>query len=196
MIPAIAPEQPTSNTAPPQPIPTLTISQPPTMTPTNKNNTAVQKAVSGGEPRHITTTTKEGEEEVTELVPVTENKKIDAKQVKMVVSANADGKDVNKDVIPNAGTVATVTFKGGEDVNKDVITNTDSVNNKPAAVATSKAKADINIEAPGPGAKKMAWSHPNTKGGTIPGLKEKKSQGVQKSSGATSVEKHHRVMLQ
>ena len=129
------------------------------MTPTNKNDTAVQKAVSGEEPRHIKTRTKEGGEEVTELVPVTENKKRDSEHVKMVVSANAGGKDVNKDVTPNAGSVATVTLEGGEDVNKDVITNADSVNNKPAAVATSKAKADINIEAPNPGAKKIVWYH-------------------------------------
>ena len=85
---AIAPEQPMSSTAPPQPIPTLTISQPATMTP-NKNDTAVQKAVSGGEPRHMTTVTKEGEEEVKEVVPVTENKKRDTEHVKMVVSASA-----------------------------------------------------------------------------------------------------------
>ena len=150
------------------------------MTLTNKNDTAVQKAVSGEEPRHIKIRTKEGGEEVTELVPVTENKKRDAEHVKMVVSANADGKDVNKDVIRNVGSVATVTLEGGEDVNKDVITNANSVNNKPVAVATSKAKADINIEAPGPGAKKMAWSHPNTKEVTVPGLTEKKSH------------KHHR----
>ena len=110
----------------------------------------------------------------------------------MVVSANAGRNDVNKDVIPNAGSVDTVTFEGGEEVNNDVITNSYSVNNKPAAVATSKAKADTNIEAPGPGEKKMAWSHPNTKRGTIPGLTETKSQGVQTSSGATSVAKHHR----
>ena len=90
---AIAPEQPTSSTAPPQPIPTLTISQPATMTPTNKNDTAVQKSVPCEEPRHITTMTKEGEEEVTELVPVTENKKRDANHVKMVVSAKTGGKD-------------------------------------------------------------------------------------------------------
>ena len=96
------------------------------------------------------TTTKEDKEEVTELVPVTENKKRDAKHVKMEVSANADRKDVNKDVISNAGSVATVTLEGVEKVNKDVITNADSVSNKPAAVATSKAKADINIEDPGP----------------------------------------------
>ena len=123
------------------------------MTPTNNKDTAVQKAVSGEEARHITTTAKEGEEEVTELVPVADNKKREAEHVKMVVSANADGKDVNKDVIPNASSVATVTFEGGDDLNKGVITNADSVNNKPAAVAISKAKADINIEAPGPGAK-------------------------------------------
>ena len=110
----------------------------------------------------------------------------------MVVSANAGGNNVNKDVIPNAGSVATVTFEGGEKVNKDVITNADSVNNKPAAVAKYKAKADINIEAPGSRAKKMAWSHPDTKGGTIPGLTETKYQGVTASSGATSVAKHHR----
>ena len=116
---------------------------------------------------------------MTELVPVTEHKKRDAEHVKMVVSTNAGGKDANKDFIPNAGSVATVTFKGGEEFNKDIITNTDSINNKPDAVATSKANADINIEAPGPGAKKMAWSHPDTKRGTIPGLTETKSQGVQ-----------------
>ena len=74
---------------------------------------------------------------------------------------------------------------------KDVITNAYSVNNKPDAVATSNAKADINIEAPGHRAKKMTWSHPDTKGGTIPGLAEKKSQGVTASSGITSVAKHH-----
>ena len=45
-----------------------------------------------------------------EHVPVMENKKRDAEHVKMVVSANAGGKDVNKDVIPNAGSVATVTL--------------------------------------------------------------------------------------
>ena len=129
---------------------------------------------------------------MTELVPVTEHKKRDTKHVKMVVSPNAGGKGVNKDVISNAGSVATVTLEGGEKVNKDVITNADSVNNKPAAVATSKAKADINIEAPGPGAKKMAWSHPDTKGGTILGLTKTKYQGVTASSGATSVAKHHR----
>ena len=49
-------------------------------------------------------------------------------------------------------------------MNKYIVANEDSVNNKHAAVATSKAKADINIEATGPGANKMAWSHPNTKG--------------------------------
>ena len=129
------------------------------MTPNNKNDTAVQKAVSGEEKKHITTTTKEVEEEVTELVPVTEHKKRDTEHVKMVVSTNAGGNDVNKDFIPNAGSVATVTFEGGEKVNKDVITNPDSVNNKPADVATSKAKSDINIEARGPRAKKMAWCH-------------------------------------
>ena len=162
------------------------------MTPTNKNDTAVQKAVSGEEPRNITTMTKEGGEEVTEPVPVTENKKIDAKHMNMVVSAKAGGKDVNKDVIPNSGSVATVTFEGGEDVNKDVITNADSVNNTPAAVAISETMADINVESHGPGAKNMAWSYPNTKGGTITGLKETKSQGGHTSSGATSVAKHHR----
>ena len=47
---------------------------------------------------------------MTELVPVMENKKRDAEQVKMVVSANAGGKDINKDVIPNSGSVATVTL--------------------------------------------------------------------------------------
>ena len=51
---------------------------------------------------------------------------------------------------------------------------------------------DINIEAPGPGAKKMAWSHPDTKGGTIQGLTDKKYQGVTAPSRATSVAKHHR----
>ena len=144
------------------------------MTPTNNNDTPVKKAVSGKEPSHIKTRTKEGGEEVTELVPVTDNKRIDAEHVKTVVSANADGNDVNKDVTPNAGSVSTVTLEGGEVVNKNVITNADSVNNKPATVATSKIKANINIEAPGPGAKKMAWSHPDTKGGTIPGLTETK----------------------
>ena len=77
-------------------------------------------------------------------------------------------------------------------MNKDVVANEDSVNNKYADVATSKAKVDINIEATGPGAKKMAWSHPNTKGGTIPGLTEKKPQGGKTSSGANSLEKYHR----
>ena len=113
-----------------------------------------------------------------ELVPVTENKKRDAKHVKMVVSTNTGGKYVNKDVILTAGRVAAVTLEGGEDVNKGVIANSDSVNSKPADVSTPKAKADINIEAPGPGAKKMAWSHPNTKGGTIPVLTDTKFQGV------------------
>ena len=42
------------------------------MTPNNKNDTAEQKAVPGEEKKHITTTTKEVEEEVTELIPVTE----------------------------------------------------------------------------------------------------------------------------
>ena len=138
---AIAPEQPTSSNAPPQPIPTLTISQPATMTPKIINHNADQKAVYGKEPRHIKTTTKEFKEEVTELVPVTDHNKKDAEHVKMVVSANAGGKDVNKDVnkdvIPNAGSVATVTLEGGEVVYKDIITNADSVNNKPALGMTS-----------------------------------------------------------
>ena len=54
---------------------------------------------------------------------------------------------------------------------------------------------------PGPGAKKIALghfkkpllrSHLNTKGGTIPGLTETKSQGGKTSLGATSVAKHRR----
>ena len=119
------------------------------MTLNNKNDTVVQKAFSGEEPSHIKTWTKEGGEEVTWLVQVTENKKIDAEHVKMVFSVNAGGKYVNKDVIPNTGSSAAVIFEGGEDMNKDVISNAYSVNNKPAAVATSKANADINVEAPG-----------------------------------------------
>ena len=83
------------------------------MTPKNINNNSVKKEVSGEEPRHIKTTTNEVEEEMTELVPVTENTKKDAEHVKMVVSANAGRKDINKDVIPNAGSVDTVTFEGG-----------------------------------------------------------------------------------
>ena len=89
----------------PQLIPNLTILQPATMTTNNNNDTDEQKAVSGEEKKHITTTTKEVEEEVTELVPVTEHEKRDTEHVKMVVSANAGGNDVNKDVIPNAGSV-------------------------------------------------------------------------------------------
>ena len=81
------------------------------MTPTNKNDTAAQKAVTGEEPRHIETLTKEGGEEVTELFPVTEHKKRDAEHVKMVVNTKESGKDGNKDVIPNAGSVATVTLE-------------------------------------------------------------------------------------
>ena len=154
------------------------------MTPINIKDTAVQKAVLGEEAKHTTTTTKEGEEDVTELVPVTKNKKRDAEHAKIVVNAKESGKDVYKDVIPNAGSFSTVTLEGAEVVYKDVITNADSVNNKPAAVATSKAKAGINIEAPGPGAKKMAWSRPDTKGGTIPGLTETKYQGVTAKSDA------------
>ena len=38
----------------------------------------------------------------------------------------------------------------------------------------------------------MAWSHPDTKGGTIPGLTGTKYQGVTAKSDATSVAKHHR----
>ena len=135
--------------------------------------------------------TKEGVEVVTELVPVMENKKGDAEHVKMAVSANAGRKDVNKDFIPNTGSVANVTLEGREEVNKYIITNAHSVNNKPAAVATSKAKADINIEAPGAGAKKMVWYHLNTKGRTIPGRTETKHQEEKTSSGTTSVAKRH-----
>ena len=54
------------------------------------------------------------------------------------------------------------------------------------AAVKSAARPEI-FELPGPGAKKIApghlkkpllRSHPNTKGGTIPGLTDKKSQGV------------------
>ena len=63
------------------------------MNPINTNDTASQKAVPVEEPRHIMTTTKEVKEEVTELVPVTEHNKKYAEHVKMVVSAEASGKE-------------------------------------------------------------------------------------------------------
>ena len=113
ILPSNFPKQPSSSTATLQTIPYLTISQPATITSINKNNITSQKEVPGEEPIHIKKVSKEGVEEVIELVLVTENKTIKAEHVKMVANTNAGREDVKKNVITNAGSVATVTLEGG-----------------------------------------------------------------------------------
>ena len=70
----------------------------------NRNYTATQKAVSGGEPTHLSTVNLEGGEEATEVFLITEDKKKVDKHVKMVSRTKA-GNSNNK--------AATVTLEGG-----------------------------------------------------------------------------------
>ena len=97
-------------------------------------------------------------------------------------------------------TIPGLTEKKSQGVQTSSVATSVAKHHRGDAAVKAAARPDI-FEFPGPGAKRIApghlkkpplRSHPNTKGGTIPVLTEKKSQGVETSSGATSVAKHHR----
>ena len=121
----------------------------------NKNYTTNQKSVSGDGPTRIKTVNNEGGEDVTEVVM-----KRYAEHVKMIASTNEGREDVKKGSHHQCRQFCYCYFVMWRRYKKDIITKADSVNNKPAAVVTSKAEAGINIEAPGPRAKEILWFHP------------------------------------